>query len=87
MSTQKSEPQAPPKPRPLTPLTEFAASLGKTTSTIWRWRKLGWVRATNICGKLYIADSDLAEFRRRAEAGEFSKVPTVPRREKQEASA
>jgi hypothetical protein len=88
MSTESNATQVPQKPaRPLTPLADVAASLGKTTSTLWRWRKNGWLRTVNICGKIYISDAALAEFTRRAEAGEFSKKPVVPLREKQEASA
>lgn len=32
----------------------------------------------NICGRQYVTDRGLAEFMRRAEAGEFAKKPKVP---------
>ncbi len=64
---------------PLIPLSIFARSLSKTPSTIWRWRKSGWLETVNIAGKVYVSSQAVAEFVRRAEAGEFSKQAVVPR--------
>ncbi len=43
--------------------------------TIWRWRQNGWIKVVNICGKPYVDLASLAEFDRRAAAGEFAKAP------------
>jgi hypothetical protein len=64
------------------PLSQFAADLGKTPSTVWRWRKLGMLDVVNICGKLYVSDEAIQKFKTRAAAGEFSRKPVVPVRTK-----
>jgi hypothetical protein len=54
--------------------------LGKTSSTGWRYAKLGWVKLVNIAGKNYITREAEDEFLRRAQAGEFAKQAVVPSR-------
>jgi len=56
-------------------LQRFAALLGRSAPTIWRWRKKGWLRTVNICGRPYVLPADAAEFERRAAAGEFAQAP------------
>jgi hypothetical protein len=58
----------------------FARQAGLSPITLWRWRKNGWLRTTNIAGRVYITSEDLAEFKRRAAAGEFEREHKVPRR-------
>jgi hypothetical protein len=42
-------------------------------------RKRGWLTGVvNIAGRLYITDEGIAEFQRRAEAGEFAKDVSPP---------
>jgi hypothetical protein len=49
-------------------------SLGRTRATGHRWRKtLPWLRVINIFGKNYISRETIAEFERRARAGEFKR--------------
>ena len=48
--------------------------------TAWRWRKRGWLKTVNIAGRPYLTDKALAEFLRRAEAGEFAKEPKTSKR-------
>jgi len=48
---------------------------GESTVTLWRRRKLGLIKCVNIFGKIYVDLQSLAEFDRRAAAGEFSKAP------------
>lgn len=38
---------------------EFAEKHGVDVSTLWRWRKMGILRATKVGGKLWYKDSDL----------------------------
>jgi hypothetical protein len=54
--------------------------IGKTPATGWRWRKRGWIKTVNIAGRLYISREEIAEFERRASAGEFSKIHETPNR-------
>jgi hypothetical protein len=52
----------------------WIGSLNKTRATGWRWRKTyPWLKTVNIFGKLYITCETIAEFERRALAGEFEK--------------
>jgi phage/plasmid primase-like uncharacterized protein len=48
---------------------------GVSDTTLWRWGRRGWIRLVNISGKNYVDLASLAEFDRRATAGEFSKSP------------
>lgn len=45
-------------------------------------RRKGWLVTTNICGRLYLTAEAIAEFTRRAEAGEFAKIHVAPKRTK-----
>jgi hypothetical protein len=67
------------------PLPRWAAQMGRSSATVWRWRKLGWLNTINIAGKVYVPADEAARFNARAAAGEFSKVAVVPVRHRQEA--
>jgi len=62
-------------------LSKWCADGGFTLITAWRWRRRGWLKTVNICGRQYLTAAAIAEFNRRAEAGEFAKSCVVPRRE------
>jgi hypothetical protein len=49
---------------------------GVSDVTVWRRVKLGLLTAVNIAGRPYITCESLAEFYRRAAAGEFAKPPS-----------
>ena len=61
-------------------LDDCLASVGRTHTTGWRWRKAGWLRTTNIAGRLYLTREAIAEFIRRAESGEFARTHKTPTR-------
>lgn len=61
--------EAPPR---LTSLNKFLAQMGVTSTTGWRWRKKGILQPTNIYGRLYLTEEAIANFLRRATAGEFA---------------
>jgi hypothetical protein len=46
---------------------------GISDTTLWRWRRLGWIKTVNISGKVYVDMASLDDFQRRAVGGEFSK--------------
>jgi hypothetical protein len=49
-------------------------TLNRTRAIGHRWRKLfPWLRVVNIFGKLYLPRESIAEFERRALAGEFQR--------------
>lgn len=64
--------------RGLTTWRSWLQGVGVSPVTGWRWRNNGWLRPVNINGKLYIAAEEIANFERRAAAGEFEKVARVP---------
>jgi hypothetical protein len=73
---------------PLVSLAVFARQIGRTPVTVWRWQKLGWLDASvNIAGKPYLTREAIERFARRATAGEFSKAPHAPSKQKAEAEA
>jgi hypothetical protein len=60
---------------------------GVSSVTIWRRVKRGLLTAVNIAGRPYITNESLAEFYRRAAAGEFAKPPAGAARKSAEARA
>jgi len=63
-------------------LSKFIEETGLSPTTIWRYRKMGWLKTFNIAGRQYIARAAIAEFNRRCESGEFSATPANPSRKK-----
>jgi hypothetical protein len=64
----------------LVALNAWLASLGVRPITASRWRRKGWLQTINICGRVYVARETIADFERRAAAGEFSQEHTAPKR-------
>ena len=62
----------------LVSLNKFLEGLGVTSTTGWRWRKRGLLPVINIYGRLYLTEETIADFHRRAVAGEFAKVSKPP---------
>ncbi|MEY2407506.1 MAG: hypothetical protein QOF48_176 [Verrucomicrobiota bacterium] len=51
----------------------FRRELNIVPSTHWRWERKGWIgESINVGGRKYHTARQIAEFRRRAEAGEFA---------------
>lgn len=67
---------------PLQDFASFLRSLDRNAITGWRWRKAGMIQTVNICGRQYVTAEAVAEFKRRAMAGEFAKVHKAPARMK-----
>ncbi len=61
-------------------LDKWTQSIGRTPATVWRWRKRGWLPTVNIAGKNYVTNQASADFRARAERGEFA-LDVRPNRE------
>ncbi len=57
---------------------KWLKEIDKTPATGWRWRRRGWIETVNIAGRLYVRREAVAEFERRAAAGEFSQVHKTP---------
>jgi len=53
-------------------LEKFLTAAGKSRSTGFRWRKLGFLKAVTINGRPYLTRAAVTEFLKRAEAGELA---------------
>ena len=49
----------------LVSLDAWLKQMGRTGCTGWRWRKKGWLKTVNICGRAYITQEAIAEFMER----------------------
>jgi hypothetical protein len=61
-------------------LDKLIEQSGLSVVTVWRYRRAGWLKTLNICGRHYLTRSEIARFNARAAAGEFAKAPTKPKR-------
>jgi hypothetical protein len=61
-------------------LSKWLEQIGVTQCTAWRWRKKGWLKTINIAGRQYLTQEAIAEFQRRAVAGDFSQIHKTPSR-------
>jgi len=59
-------------------LNSWREQVGVTACTLWRWRKKGWLKTVNICGRLYLTQAAINEFYERAQLGEFSQEHKTP---------
>lgn len=64
--------------RAIISLSAWLQQVGVTHCTAWRWRKKGWLKTVNICGRQYLTQGAIDEFNHRAVAGEFAQVHKVP---------
>jgi predicted site-specific integrase-resolvase len=71
--------------RAIISLQQWLADVGVTACTAWRWRKRGWLKTVNICGRQYLTQEAIEEFKRRAAAGEFAQIHKVPARNQERA--
>ena len=53
-------------------LDAFGRESGLSPSTLWRYRRAGWLKTITISGRHYITREGIAEFNSRAAAGEFA---------------
>lgn len=59
-------------------LNAWREQVGVTACTVWRWRKKGWLKTVNICGRLYLTQESINDFYQRAQMGEFSQTHKAP---------
>lgn len=67
-------------------LDKFMEQSGLSPVTCWRYRKRGWLETVVIANRHYVTREAIAEFNRRATAGEFAgnlSNPSVARVAKQ----
>ena len=49
---------------------------GVSAVTGWRWARRGWIKTTNIAGRLYVTREEIDSFKRKAASGDFAKRAT-----------
>lgn len=59
-------------------LDKYLQESGISPVTAWRYRRKGWLKTVNICGRHYLTREAIADFNRRAQSGEFGKLPRNP---------
>jgi hypothetical protein len=59
----------------LVSLSSYRRQLGRSKATLWRYRKLGWLKCVNVLGKLYVTREAIAEFEARVLNGDLAKEP------------
>lgn len=74
--------EQPTSPPTLIALNRWCRMAGIAPVTAWRYRRRGWLKTLNICGRIYVTSTALAEFLRRAEAGEFAVASSIGRQHK-----
>ena len=62
----------------LIPFDEWLASLGRSKASGWRYRKQNLIPTVNLVGRIFVSRAAIAEFERRALAGEFAKTHRTP---------
>ena len=62
----------------LIPFDEWLASLGRSKASGWRYRKQNLIPTVNLVGRIFVSRVAIAEFERRALAGEFAKTHRTP---------
>jgi hypothetical protein len=63
----------------LIPFDQWLASLGRSKASGWRYRKKNLIPTVNLMGRIFVSRVAIADFERRAAAGEFSKAYRIPR--------
>jgi hypothetical protein len=53
-------------------LDKFLTAAGRSRTTGWRWRQLGYLKTVQVCGRPYVTRDAIVEFLKRAAAGELS---------------
>jgi len=59
-------------------LDKYLHESGISPVTAWRYRRKGWLKTINICGRHYLTREAIADFNRRAKAGEFAGTLSNP---------
>lgn len=56
-------------------LDTFRRSLGRSKTSLWRYRRRGWLPTVNILGRLYVKRSDISKFETAAASGLLALEP------------
>jgi hypothetical protein len=56
-------------------LDAFRRSIGRYKTSLWRYRRRGWLPTVNILGRLYVKRSDISKFETAAASGLLAVEP------------
>ena len=56
-------------------LSTYRRELGRSKTTLWRYRRNGWLKTINVLGKLFVTREAIAEFEAMLCSGELAKEP------------
>ena len=59
----------------ITSLSVYRRQLWVSKTTLWRYRRNGWLKTINVLGKLYITREAIAEFEAMMRSGKLAKEP------------
>ena len=59
----------------ITSASVYRRQLGVSKTTLWRYRRNGWLKTINVLGKLYVTRESIAEFEAMMRSGELAKEP------------
>lgn len=64
-----------PTPGSLVALDAYRKSIGRSKTSLWRYRRRGWLPTINILGRLYVKRSDISAFEAAAARGSLARPP------------
>ncbi len=59
----------------ITSLSVYRRQLGVSKTTMWRYRRNGWLKTINVLGKLFVTREAIAKFEAMMRSGELAKEP------------
>jgi hypothetical protein len=59
----------------ITSASVYRRQLGVSKTTLWRYRRNGWLKTINVLGKLYVTRESIAEFEAMMCSGKLAKEP------------
>ena len=59
----------------ITSLSVYRRQLGVSKTTLWRYRRYGWLKCFNVLGKLYCTRESIAGFEAMMRSGKLAKEP------------
>jgi hypothetical protein len=59
----------------ITSLSVYRRQLGVSKTTLWRYRRNGWLKCFNVLGKLYCTRESIAQFEALMRSGKLAKEP------------
>jgi hypothetical protein len=56
-------------------LDAYRRAIGRSKTSLWRYRRRGWLPTVNVLGRLYLRRSDISAFEAAAARGSLARAP------------